>query len=263
MNLPTTRLLTTTAIIPLLILVSAIGAWGQTTQTDVTVHVISKGAKFIGSGVGGARVKIYNAETGDLLSKGITTGGSGNTKRIMKSKHDREKVLSTTDAAGFSTSLWLEEPTRLKITAFGPLNHKDDANTATVTTKVYPGKDLNGGDGVLIEIPGFVVDIISPDENYLREGENKITFEALVTMMCGCSLKPGGIWDSNGYDITLDLYKDGERLKRVPMEYTGTPSHFRSTIELEERGCYTVYVNAHDPVTGNTGWEKTACHKLN
>jgi hypothetical protein len=40
--------------------------------------VLSKGAKFIGTGVAGAEITIRDAETNELLARGKTAGDSGN-----------------------------------------------------------------------------------------------------------------------------------------------------------------------------------------
>ena len=52
--------------------------------TDITVRVRAKDAKFVGDTMGGARVTIRDAETGELLAKGVTTGTTGDTSLIMK-----------------------------------------------------------------------------------------------------------------------------------------------------------------------------------
>ena len=51
--------------------------------TSVLVRVVSKGAKVIGSGVGGASVRIVNLETGETLAQGKQEGATGETDRIM------------------------------------------------------------------------------------------------------------------------------------------------------------------------------------
>ena len=43
--------------------------------TQVTVRVISRDAKFVGDGTGGARVTLRAAASGRVLASGTTTGG--------------------------------------------------------------------------------------------------------------------------------------------------------------------------------------------
>lgn len=57
--------------------------------TKVIVRVVSKDAKVIGSGVGGALVRIKNLETGETLAQGKQDGGTGDTDRIMVKPHRR------------------------------------------------------------------------------------------------------------------------------------------------------------------------------
>ena len=46
--------------------------------TEITVRVKTKDAKFLINLMGGASVTIKDAMTGELLAKGLTTGGTGN-----------------------------------------------------------------------------------------------------------------------------------------------------------------------------------------
>lgn len=230
-------------------------AAAQTMETDVTVRALSQGAKFIGTSVGGARITILDAETGEVLDQGKTVGGTGSTERIMRTKHGRDRVLSTEDAAKYTTSLWLEEPRTVKIRAFGPLNHTDDANTAAVTQKILPGKDLTGGDAVRVTIRGFVVDVLQP-ERYEAQGNTvSMDVKARVTMMCGCPIIPDGLWDANDYQIRLKVRRDGEQVDEFPMEYADRASHFVRRVTLKQAGRYHLMVYAHDPANGNTGYE--------
>lgn len=242
-------------------LLVAPSASARTVETKITVRAISQGAKFIGSSVGGARITIRDAASGDTLAQGVTSGSTGNTERIMQSKFGRNGVLSTEDAAKYSTSVWLEKPRTLKITAFGPLNHKDDANTAALTQKVLPGKDLTGGDAVLLQIRGFVVDIQQPEIRQSSDYDTTaVHVKARVMMMCGCPIMPGGLWDANRYEIRMVVTRDGDTVNDVPLDYAGEPSRFKRRVVLEGPGRYRFRVSAYDPATGNTGYETVAYH---
>lgn len=50
----------------------------EATQTKITVRAKAKDAKFIGSTMAGALVVIKDSDTGEVLAKGFTTGGTGN-----------------------------------------------------------------------------------------------------------------------------------------------------------------------------------------
>ena len=61
-------------------------AWTQTAKaepTDIIIRVLAKDAKFIGMETGGAKVILRDADTGEILAQGVTSGGTGNTPKIM------------------------------------------------------------------------------------------------------------------------------------------------------------------------------------
>ena len=58
-------------------------------ETRVMVRARTKDAKFIGTSMGGALVVIRKADTGEVLASGLTSGGTGDTRRIMNDPHVR------------------------------------------------------------------------------------------------------------------------------------------------------------------------------
>jgi hypothetical protein len=226
-------------------------------ETQIDVHVISKGAKFIGSSLGGARVTIHDADTGELLASGVTAGSTGDTDRIMRQEHGRNGQLSTPGAAVYQARLELAEPRRLRFTAYGPLVQRQAANEASVTQWVVPGKDLTGGDGLLLEIPGFSVDVLAPPA-HVRLGGREVEIAANVTMMCGCPIEPDGLWNADGYEVAALIKKGGEVVAEVPLAYAGSTSQFAGRWTAPETGAYQVVVYAYDPALGNTGVDQTS-----
>ncbi len=224
--------------------------------TDITVRVISKEAKFIGSSMGGMRITLRDAETGELLDQGVTAGGTGDTGRIMEEPHRRGAVLSTGDAALYATTLDLERPRRIEVAAFGPLAQPQSAATVSATQWVVPGKDIDGGDAWLLELPGFVVDVLSPPAHIKLNGPQPVALEANVTMMCGCPVTPGGLWDADRFEVAAILEHDGEVLRTVPLSYAGEPSQFETTLDAGGTGVYDATVYAYDPESGNTGLDR-------
>src|SRR4030042_2130312 len=90
-------------------------------STKMIVRVVSKDAKVIGSGVGGALVRIKNLETGEILAQGKQEGGTGDTDRIMVQPHKRgETLYGTPDAAFFQAEIPLEKPTQVEIYTEAP-----------------------------------------------------------------------------------------------------------------------------------------------
>ena len=91
-------------------------------DTRIDVRVLSKGAKFIGTGMAGAEITIRDAETNELLARGKTVGNSGNDRRIMVEARPRHTPLSTATSAVFRAAIDLEEPRQVVVVARGPLS---------------------------------------------------------------------------------------------------------------------------------------------
>ncbi len=227
--------------------------------TTLTVRVLSYQAKFIGTTMGGARITISDAETGEVLATGITRGGTGNTEKIMTFEgHRHWSPVADDSAASFTAELDLERPRLLRIEARGPLAQRQAEMTASATQWVLPGHDITGGDGFLLVLRGFVVDVMGPAAHLMLEGTPQtIEVTANVTMMCGCPLSPEGLWDSQGYEIEMRVLRNGEPLATVPMSYQGTHSHFGASYEASQPGIYEFQVTAWDPASGNVGIDST------
>jgi len=224
------------------------------TPTSITVRVISKDAKFVGSGMGGASVVLKNADNGELLAEGITKGGTGDTNRIMRQPRERHRPLSTEDAAAYTTSIDIDTPTRIQVVVRGPLSNPDAANTVTATQWVIPGKHITGGDAWLMEMPGFSVSATAEIKAIPDHGKSRqLAINAKVTMMCGCPIEPNGLWDANRFEVAVILVDGNGMTSEFPLAYAGTTSQFSGLAELPGSGPYTATVYAYDPNNGNTG----------
>jgi len=226
------------------------------TPTKIDVRVISKGAKFIGTSMGGVSITVEDADTGELLAHGVTHGSTGDTARIMKESHVRPRVLSTEGAAAFTTTLDLAVPRRIRVTALGPLAQRQAANEVSATQWVVPGKDLTGGDGLLLEMPGFVVDVLAPP-SHSHADSRTVHLAANVTMMCGCPVTPGGLWNADAFEVAAIVSRDGEPVATVPLSYAGSASQFAVDWTAPDAGTYEAVVYAFDPSNGNTGLDRT------
>lgn len=131
-------------------------------ETRVTVHVLSHDAKMIGSSMGGAQVTIRGADTGELLAEGVTRGTTGDTGKLVVEPARRGVPVSTPEAGRFDAVLDLDVPTRVEVLAHGPLAQLQSAVSASRTLWLLPGKHLDVGDGVLLELSGFAVDVLAP-----------------------------------------------------------------------------------------------------
>jgi hypothetical protein len=225
--------------------------------TTITVRVKSKDAKFVGTSMGGVLITIEDVDTGKLLAKGTTTGTTGNTSTIMKTPITRGMPISDEKSSRFITTIDIDEPTLIEVTAYGPLAQRQSANKVSATQWVIPGKHITGGDAWMMELPGFVVDILSPPTHSIYNDTPKtITVTANVTMMCGCPITPGGLWDFNKYEIKALIKKNGKQTGELSLQYGAKASQFTTPITIEETGVYELIVYAYDPANGNTGLDK-------
>ncbi len=143
--------------------------------TKVAVRVVARDAQVIGSGVGGALVRIKNLETGEILAEGKQEGGTGSTDRIMIQPRPRGEIIyGTFGAAFFEAKIPLERPTSVEIYAEAPLAYPQSIQKGSKTLVLVPGKHILG-DGVVIELNGLIVNVVSPSpKERLKRGEGAI-----------------------------------------------------------------------------------------
>jgi hypothetical protein len=60
---------------------------------------------------------------------------------------------------------------------------RQSIDAASVTQWLLPGKDVTAGNAVLLEIPGFVVDVLAPAAHQRLSGKDDITVRVNLTMM--------------------------------------------------------------------------------
>jgi len=151
------------AILFLALLLASTFALGHVTPTKVRVRVVSRDAKIVGTHVGGALVTITDLETAKILARGTQLGGTGDTNLIIKESRVRDgKVFDTEGAAYFETVLMLEKPTRVEISAEGPLNFPQSIQRSSKTLWLVPGTDFVG-EGIVLELHGFILEIQKPE----------------------------------------------------------------------------------------------------
>lgn len=237
-----------------LALAVSMAAVAQAAPTEIVVRVISKDAKFIGTSMGGVLITIRDVDSGELLAKGVTKGDTGDTKRIMVMDKKRSDSLATDGAAKFVATLDIPEPRLIEVSAYGPLAQRQSSNKVSATQWIVPGKHINAGDGFLLQMPGLVVDVMDPPTHIkLSGGPQAMKLRANVTMMCGCTLEPGGHWDPSKYEVKALLKRNGEAAGELALEYAGAISQFVATWDVKQVGTYQATVYAYDPANGNTG----------
>lgn len=227
--------------------------------TEITVRVLGKDSKFIGSSMGGARVVLRDADTGEILAQGITKGGTGDTSRIMHENKGRRAILSDDSAAHFTATIDIDEPRPIEAEVYGPLGQRQGANHATQTQWVVPGEHLTGGDGWVLELPGYVVDLLSPPAHVnLPPNTTEVPVRANVTLMCGCPITPGGLWDADKLKVRALVTRNGEKQQPIDLAFAGQTSQFEAAIPVFGAGLYDITVYAYSPESGNTGIDRTS-----
>ena len=151
--------------------------------TKIIVRVVAKDSKVIGSGVGGAFVRIRNVETGEILAQGKQEGGTGDTERIMVRPRQRgETIYGTSGVASFQAEIPLDRPTQAEIYTEAPLAYPHAIQKGLKTLTLIPGKHILG-EGVIIELDGLIVNILNPSpKQVLKKGE-QLTIKAEVRML--------------------------------------------------------------------------------
>ena len=226
--------------------------------TRVMVRAVSQDAKILQDPVGGARITIRDAETGEVLAEGLQEGGSGDTDLIMRAPLERGRpIYDTPGAAGFLATLQLERPTQVEITAEGPLAYPQAVQRATATTLLLPGQDVVG-DGVTLTIHGFIVEVLAPSDSARTSvSGGPLGVRARVRMACGCPTEPGGLWDADRYTITARLVRDGEVLGEAPLSFSGEQSIYEGELPVPEGGGpYELQVLAADAERVNFGMDE-------
>ena len=225
--------------------------------TPLTIRVLSLGGKFIGSGMGGARIVVRDARTQQILAQGITSGGTGDTKRIMAGG-PRNAALADDSTAAFRTVIDLAEPTLLEVEAYGPAAQLQSAIATRSQRWVLPGHGVAAGDGWVLELAGLAVDVTDPPAHVrLAAGERSVTIRANVALLCGCAIEPGGQWDAARFAVTARITRDGGATVDQPLAYAGRTGLFAASLDAAKPGTYAVTVTAVDRATDAVGIDRT------
>jgi hypothetical protein len=251
-----------------------------TLPTQVNVRVIARDGKFLGDDIGGAHITVRDALTREMLAEGVTSGGSGPNGTtsdpdagVMCARQYRGQAIPQDGASLFQATLQLAGPRRIEVTAFGPLGARGSANTVSATQWVYPGRDITGGNGFLLELPGLIVQIISPLTHYTPATLPSLTIQANVAMMCGCPIswkKAAGTqicpgrksgdpqpWEPAEFQVEASIQAStGSAPTVLPLlidTEAGTAGQFTAVWNGPLPGIYLVTVYAYQASNGNTG----------
>lgn len=227
-------------------------------DTRVVVRAKARDAKFVGA-ILGVHVTIKNNMTAEVLAKGYTSGGPGNTRTIMVDPVLRGKPLADSTTSKFEALVHIDEPTFVDIEVIAPANRRNGTKKITTQTWLIPGKHILG-DGIIVEIPGFIVDVLSPTtQQYIPLNtivNGQFPLKASVTMACGCVISKGGTWDSEAYEVKAIIKRNGKKAGEHFLKISAVNNIFDCLLPVSEKGDYEVQVYAYDPKTGNTGLDR-------
>jgi len=156
----------------------------------------------------------------------------------------------TSGAAGYRASLDIDAPTRVRIQVTGPLAEGNSIHTLTATTWLLPGRNMVDP-GIVLHMPGLLVRLVSVD----RES-NQLDIEADVSMLCGCPITEGGLWDAAEFEVMGELYRKGKRIAQAPLVFTGKTNRFRGQLEASEPGEFELVVHAFQDRRDNSGVDR-------
>ena len=225
-------------------------------ETPLTVRVLAKDAKWIGTSMGGVEISIRDQSNGELLAEGLTEGGTGNTDILVHNDKSRYGKLSTPGSAAFQTTLMLDHPVFAEIRATFRTAYGGRPIVKSQTQWLIPGKDMSG-DGIVMEMPGFAMRIEHPlpHQTVSLSGDGEARLDLFMIMLCGCPIEPSGTWDSEPMEIEALVYQGDVLIRTIPLTNVETNRFTASLKDLEE-GSYQVFVSAFDPRSLNTGVEK-------
>lgn len=234
---------------------TALPALAEPTQVDL--RVLARGAKFIGGYSDSARVTLTDADTGEVLARGLTQGTTGDTGRILEGGVGGDKRLSTPDSAVFRATLDLAKPRRVTATVTGPLSQPQAATTVTSTQWLLPGRSITEGDGWVLELPGLVVDMVEPAAFQPVKRGAEVPLQVSVTMMCGCALSEDGPWKAGTTDVDYQVTVNGDVQPLQRMTFDPASGRYKAAYIPREPGIHEVEVRAWDAANGNAGVGRT------
>ncbi len=227
--------------------------------TKIVIRVKAKDAKFIGTGIGGAAVIVRDNLSGSILSRGITSGGSGDTKILMQTPIVRYASQTDSTTAKFVATIDVNEPALVDIEVQAPLSRRGAAIKGATQVWVIPGKDILG-DGIIIELPGLILDILSPytHQSLAKESFNKgaFVFRVNLVMLCGCPISKGGVWDADDFEVKAYLKKEGKVIGNYELNKIDVVNLYEGRLPSLEKGSYELTVSAFQKKGNNAGVDR-------
>jgi hypothetical protein len=256
------------------------------TETRITVRVQARGGKFLGDDIGGAVVTIRDAMTGELFATGPTAGGSGTLSPTYAANASLSTIVTPTTpsqttvtwllavdtdsrkttTSAFTATLFLDRPRLLAVEAFGPLGGLQSAHRITATQWIVPGQHLTQPPGLVLVLPGLLVQVMSPATHTAfppSSSQTTLDIVANVAMMCGCPISnaPNNPWLPSDFDVSVQIREvGGPQVGTATLGFNqaGTASLFAGTFSVPPNLTadpiyYEAIVSARQLSTGNVG----------
>ncbi|MDF0677411.1 MAG: hypothetical protein P0120_24200 [Nitrospira sp.] len=229
-------------------------------STTVLVRVVAHGAMVLGREVGGARVTITDVTSGHILATGLQQGESGDQNQIMRTPHTMEEpIYSARPAAAFTTTLELQKPTVVEISAEGPLAYPAALQRTSTTLLLIPGQDLTN-DGVVLHLHGYLVQIERPKPREALIAKDDVKLRASVRTLSGSLVRPHGDWDSRKIRIYGEVLIGDRIVERLQLFYDEGNRAFEAPFFVppskEVPDGIKLRVIATDLSTGNSGMDQ-------
>lgn len=219
-------------------------------DTTIEIGVLANGAKFIGDKTGGAYVLVVDEENDAILAEGVTHGSTGDTQRIMKGEGGRYLDITSEGDAVFRANIALLAPRKVTVKATGPLDYPGSSSSASESLWLIPGHSLVGGNRVLIDLAGFIIQPVSMSIDGKGQGHVRVDLQ----MLCGCPITPGGTWNAEQLIKQARLITaDGKESEPVALQYTGDGTVYEARFENAFDKPQSVRVDVVSMNNANTG----------
>lgn len=228
--------------------------------TTVLVRVVAHGAMVLGREVGGARVTITDVVSGHILATGLQQGESGDQNQIMRTPHLMEEpIYSSRASAAFTTTLELQKPTLVEISAEGPLAYPASLQRTSKTLLLIPGQDLTN-DGIVLHLYGYLVQIERPRPREPLIAKDDVRLRASIRTLSGSLVRPHGDWDSRKIRIYGEVLIGDRIIERLQLFYDEGSRTFEAPFFVppskEVPDGIKLRVIATDLATGNSGMDQ-------
>ncbi|TQV87627.1 hypothetical protein [Aliikangiella coralliicola] len=233
-------------VISLFVFLSAFSLDSDATETRLVVYVMAQDAKFIGDFTGGAQVVIKHRETGEILSRGITSGGTGNTEQIINAESMQQTISS--DAAFYLARLSIKQPTPISIEVSAPMNFPQSIHQQSLSRWLFPGVEDTP---VFVKLAGYIVEgQFELTKNKFNLNDAQLNISARVRMLCGCALSRDGIWRSDNANVWAEINQGPDKLASFDLGYRDE-SRFSGVIDIRslkvtDKTRLTIYARSKD-----------------